>query len=359
VCGDTRKPRRICNRGRVGCSWLAEADGAVGRNGSPQRRLWAAGQLQAMHNMAAQNIDGWEDIQGKKYPGYGRCIYCGSDGGADGLRDEHIIPYSLGGHTEITEASCRDCERRINPIDTHMAHAVFGEYRIHAGVQTRNPKDRPNSLPARFIVGEKEISLHLPMKDHPFSLALPVWGNAGFFRSVSIDSPFPEPFMHIYHYAPHTMHQTLGVAETEDFRIWSSGRLDPTLFARGIAKIAYCHTVVKYGLDGFRPLVLPDIILGRFSGVSYFVGSPLTMPSRPFPKGHRHMVRGVDVDGLPDHEKIIGMSLKLHLVYVRLFADSAHQQHGMPTYHVIAGARSCPKIVPQRPISETPRVIYL
>lgn len=82
--------------------------------------------------------------------------------------------------------------------------------------------------------------------------------------------------MHIYHHMPPTMYETLGVPDTEDFKIWSTGRLDATLFARGIAKIAYCHTVLKYGLDGFRSLALPDIILGRFSGVSYFVGGPLT-----------------------------------------------------------------------------------
>ena len=309
--------------------------------------------------MAAQDRTGWEDIQGKKYPGYGRCIYCGSDGGVDGLRDEHIIPYSLGGNTEIENASCRDCERRINPVDTHMARAVFGEYRIHAAVQTRNPKERPTSLPARFTVGDKEITLDLPIKDHPYSLALPVWGDAGFFRSVSIDSLFPEPLTHIYHYVPATMHETLGVAETEQFKIWSSGGFDATLFARGIAKIAYCHTVLKYGLDGFRPLALPDIILGRSSSVAYFVGGPLTIPPPPFPKGHRHAVRGVDVDGLPVHEKIIGTSLKLHLVYVRLFADSAHKEHGMPIYHVIAGARGLSKITTRHPIPETPRVIYL
>lgn len=35
------------------------------------------------------------DIQGQKVSveGGGRCIYCGSDGSAGGLRSEHIIPY--------------------------------------------------------------------------------------------------------------------------------------------------------------------------------------------------------------------------------------------------------------------------
>jgi len=29
-----------------------------------------------------------------------------------GIRDGHIIPFSLGGNTEIRNASCRDCEER-------------------------------------------------------------------------------------------------------------------------------------------------------------------------------------------------------------------------------------------------------
>ena len=54
-----------------------------------------------------------ENVQGRKIrvPGGGRCVYCGSDGGADGLRDEHAIPYSLGGTAELLKASCSDCEK--------------------------------------------------------------------------------------------------------------------------------------------------------------------------------------------------------------------------------------------------------
>jgi hypothetical protein len=301
----------------------------------------------------------WTDIQGTKYPGYGRCIYCGESGGAEGLRDEHVIPFSLGGRTVIEKASCRDCERRINPVDTHLARAVFGQFRVHANVPTRNPKDRPSTLPADISVGERELALDLPIDDHPFSLALPIWGDAGFFADERIDRPFPDPYVHIYHWAPPNLAETLGLQDDEEFKIWSRGGFDATLFARGIAKIAYCHTVIMYGLGGFRSLVLPDIILGRFSGVSYFVGGPLTLPPPPYKKGQRHSVRHVDLDAIPTHEKVVGSSLKLHLVYVRLFADSAHEQHGMPIYHVITGARSAPKAPRRRTISDTPKVIAL
>jgi 5-methylcytosine-specific restriction endonuclease McrA len=50
-----------------------------------------------------------ENVAGKKQPvkGGGICIYCGWDGGTDGLHDEHVVPYSLGGNTELLKAVAR------------------------------------------------------------------------------------------------------------------------------------------------------------------------------------------------------------------------------------------------------------
>jgi 5-methylcytosine-specific restriction endonuclease McrA len=62
----------------------------------------------------------------QKYPPIGQCIYCGSDGGVDGLRDEHIVPYSLGGHAELKEASCRSCEK----ITSYMTGIFLGMFSI-------------------------------------------------------------------------------------------------------------------------------------------------------------------------------------------------------------------------------------
>ena len=61
------------------------------------------------------------DIQGKTFQGFGRCIYCGSDGGTNGLRSEHIVPFSLGGKTVILEASCTSCEAKTSYLDGYLA----------------------------------------------------------------------------------------------------------------------------------------------------------------------------------------------------------------------------------------------
>ena len=273
----------------------------------------------------------WEDIQGKRFPGYGRCIYCDSDGGSDGLRDEHIIPFSLGGNGMIEKASCLTCERLINPVDTHLARSVFGQHRIHAGVQTRNPKDRPAILPANFTVRGENVSLDLPIGDHPYAVALPVWGNAGFIRSVAIDTPFPEAFFHVYHWTPPNIREKLNLALEEDYHIWAAGQVDRSLFARGIAKIAYCHSITRFGLDGFRRLAMAELIVGKCSAVSYFVGGPLTTPPPKMATKVLHAVRFIDLTAKA------GM-LKLYVASIRLFAHSGTEAHGMPIYHVIVGA---------------------
>jgi hypothetical protein len=130
---------------------------------------------------------------------------------------------------------------------------------------------------------------------------------------------------------PPKIREILDIAEDEEFRIWSAGRVDATLFARGIAKIACCHAVLRFGLDGFRPLALPDVILGTCPAVSYFVGAPLSNPPPPQSSKVLHVIQHSD---LTSKEGL----LKLHLVSIRLFASSAHKQHGMPIYHVIVGS---------------------
>ena len=44
----------------------------------------------------------------EEYRGFGRCIYCESDGGEAGLRDEHIIPFALGGNAVILREAAQD-----------------------------------------------------------------------------------------------------------------------------------------------------------------------------------------------------------------------------------------------------------
>jgi len=101
-------------------------------------------------------------------PPIGRCIYCGSDGAPDGLRDEHMVPYSLGSHAELQEASCRRCEQITSYIDGYLARHIFYDFRSHLGGPSR--PSLPSALPANVSVGDREVTLNLPVKNRPFAV---------------------------------------------------------------------------------------------------------------------------------------------------------------------------------------------
>lgn len=270
-----------------------------------------------------------EDIQGKRYPGYGRCIYCGSPGLKDGLREEHIIPRSLGGKAVIDSASCTDCEKITSYIDGYLGRHIFQEYRAHAGTPTRRPRERPTEFPARIIVDGIEEVRHFATARHPYFLAMPVWGLPTIMTGAQPTAAVKQMKAHVYEFVPDNIRETLGLPDGVNLQIRGTGSINYTTFARAIAKIAYCHTIIRYGLTGFRRLVLPQIILGRYPFVPQFVGGPLEDPPPPAPQGQLHIV---------NFERFSLNRLSLICVSVRLFAHSGFEGSGMPVYRVLSGA---------------------
>src|ERR1700682_5463668 len=124
-----------------------------------------------------------EDVAGKKEPVKGGvCIYCGWDGGADGLHDEHAVPYSLGGNTELLGASCTDCEAITSYLDGYMANAVFGHLRVHLNLQSRSGHD--DTSPATVELADRQRAVDLATVDHPFFLNMPIWRPPGVMRGA-------------------------------------------------------------------------------------------------------------------------------------------------------------------------------
>jgi len=121
-------------------------------------------------------------------------------------------------------------------------------------------------------------------------------------------------------------------------------------FARALAKIAYCNAVLKYGLDGFRPLATPDIIRGRYQNIAYFVGSDPKDPSPRDPRGQQHSVR---------LGSIIFKATKFLNATIRLFADSGTRDRGMPYYTVIYGSEGKHRVVPRERTLPLPNKIVV
>jgi len=187
-------------------------------------------------------------------------------------------------------------------------------------------------LPARISVGQAEAqTLELPIAEHPYFMQMPVWGMPGLLVGTPANEKFAEENrVHLYWYVPPTMRETLNLADGELAQIHPPDvQVDNQRFARAIAKIAYCQAVARWGLNGFRRLVMPDLILGRYPLIPYFVGCELKSPPPPMDRKAVHMVdlRIVTIDGL---RLIIGS--------VRLFANSGTKDHGTPIYRVVVGA---------------------
>ncbi len=264
-------------------------------------------------------------------PSFGECIYCGALGSDVELTDEHIIPLSLGGRAVIRGGSCKSCAKETSRLENEIAHKVLWEFRAHVNSPTRRKKARPKELAFTYSIGggakqEKTV----PIADHPFFVPMPVWGRPGLLDGRPPTGQFEHYKAHVFYYVPPNIRQTmslgdgiLGEIPLPEFRI------NHDLYARGIAKIAYCDAIARFGLKKFRRLVMPNLILGRYPHIPYFVGCRLDDPPPPTPRDvlHEITVGPVALDGI-----------KLLVSSIRLYSNSGVEEHGPPVYEVVIGA---------------------
>jgi hypothetical protein len=105
-------------------------------------------------------------------PSAGCCIYCRRDDVE--LRDEHVMPLSLGGSMVIRMASCLDCAGETHAIEGHCAGQMFKALRAHQGFPTRRPKKRPTHLEILEGTTPHGAPMRLiPVSDAPGAFDLP------------------------------------------------------------------------------------------------------------------------------------------------------------------------------------------
>ena len=263
----------------------------------------------------------------------GQCIYCGAKGPGVVLSKEHVIPFSFGSNSYLRNASCQSCSAITRDFETHVARNIFGHLRIHWGVRTRNREERPSELPLTVSADGSTSTVQLPVQQHPYFLVLPVWDIPGLMCGRQPSKGFPGLVYNSYHHIPHNIRDVLKLRNHNSKIGPDNKSIDPERFARALAKIAYCAAIGAYGLGAFRPLAIRDLILGKYTGVSYFVGAstrPFTIPPPPEPEfALQHKI--VIESGLL-HGKIPLLS-----AVIRLFPDAGDGVHGMPVYRVIVG----------------------
>jgi hypothetical protein len=272
-----------------------------------------------------------ERVEHKKYPSFGECIYCGVSGADVDLTDEHIIPFSLGGNAVIVDGSCKDCARETTKIENEVARRVYWEFRAHVNSPTRRKKERPSELPFSYsIAGGEPQTKTVSVSDHPFFTPMPIWGLPGLFIGRPPTRQFEHHKAHVFYWIPPNIKETLGLDDGVLAEIpFPEFRINHENFARAIAKIAYCEAVAQLGLHGFRRLVLPDLILGRYPCIPHFVGCSIDEPPPPSDRRALHVTQvGFQQIG----------RMRLVFATVRLFANSGIEDHGPPVYQVVVGA---------------------
>lgn len=226
--------------------------------------------------------------------GIGKCIYCGSH---DDLTDEHVLPYALGGHLRLNQASCKACATITGRLEQKLLRGHWWPYRKKLGLQTRNPSAANELKSIKIIKANGDvISGQMPLEDFVaaivFELAPP-----SILRDEILSG---EPF------ATKAFLKMLGPMASEaqidgkPYRLLPSDKVEfPVNFDTGeltrfLAKVAHGYAISKEGLDAFDEFYLPEFILGQTDGIQTYVGgyeSQIVMPVLPGGGYNRMMLR--------------------------------------------------------------------
>jgi hypothetical protein len=209
----------------------------------------------------------------------GKCIYCGS---IEGLTDEHIVPYSLGGPWQLLSASCKECTKITSKIERDVVKELFSLIRTKINLPTYHPKNRPTSFAFSVKINNKEEIVNFPANDCPALFMMPTFKKPGYilkegarkgisFTGISLHGNGLQEFQKQKNIETLSLSVTFGVS-----------------FARLLAKIAYGMVIQELGLDKIKETYVIPCILGKKDDAGQWVGceephkSPALLPREQF-----------------------------------------------------------------------------
>jgi hypothetical protein len=267
---------------------------------------------------AVGTLMGYREFNGAKFDPPGRCIYCGSDGAPVGLRDEHIIPFALGGRTILPKASCRKCEATTHAFEGKFAHQYFDAIRWQNNMPSRRSrKHRPTTLP--IVVGKNKTKVDIPLADHPSVGYLLNFPPPRLFADGAPTKTFQLVSVGMFGATPDTAHRA---ARLRDGMVTFEGNTTIGPYVRSLAKIAHVLSVAERGLDGFAPF-LTDFIRSGDGNVGHLIGGSAGLPEIPA----EPMLHRLGTAIVPHDKK------QLVVAHIRLFAYAGP----VPVYSLVTG----------------------
>jgi hypothetical protein len=197
----------------------------------------------------------------------GKCIYCGGKGETN----EHIFPLSLGGETELLNASCEACRKITSQWERNQIKEIWEEARAALNYPTRHKplNERVFHFDAILLDGsEKKLSFN----------STEVAGLASFFEygppGILVGSQ-PSDRLSIIGYRQ----IAFGTSVSELFKKNNIKSLRSSLskkagfhFERMVLRIAYCIVVYKFGIDCFEECHALPAVLGASNNIGHIFG---------------------------------------------------------------------------------------
>lgn len=239
-----------------------------------------------------------------------RCIYCGSK--TKKLTTEHIVPYGLNGEWTLKKASCRCCAEITSDFERHALRDIFLSARSSLNLRSRK-KDLPNSFRVSVLIDNKKSELVLDAKEHGAVICLLEYKPPAYLENRE------------YSKGIDVIASCLVRANGKDLKELAKEKGFETIrfivnfkgndFERFIAKIAYCFSVLQFGLRAFESVYVLPAILGEKDDIGMWLGS--IPPS----------IGQVDIEAkftINDHKEVIAI--------IRLFGKLC-----VPSYTVVVG----------------------
>lgn len=214
-----------------------------------------------------------EKIERRRYPPYGRCIYCDAP---EGLTTEHIVPFGLGGNLELPQASCGRCAAETSKVERAILRGELRPVRVFRALQSRRKhKDAPSSYRLSVIRRGVEETVELPLEQYPILVQFPDFAPPrlaiGGASKPGIDVAGIVTVS--FGADPASVLRRLGASS---IKLYASTQ--PAQFARLIAKIAYSMAAATDALPLLKgPSPIREVILGSNTHIGDYVGT-LTYP---------------------------------------------------------------------------------
>lgn len=228
----------------------------------------------------------------KKYESVGKCIYCLSDRYSSSrhhLGLEHIIPESIGGHLRLPLASCEECERRINTVETFVAKQMLEVLRYKLGIRgkpgkKRSKKRRMSERVAFWTCGQAR-TFDVPLSMVPYRALLPTPPIPGILKDKNLTRSNVLRYSFFDLFKEEEIERLKSVYSATAIRI-RVGKIATEPYMRFCAKIAHSFAVAELGLARFKPLLIPFILGNSEHGGSFLVGTS----SRIWTSSKRHVI---------------------------------------------------------------------